>query len=70
MVAIWRALLAWWKAEPRWMYLPKTTNQESPPRLGCGRYQLYRAAQEWDLVDPILIKDRQDLSPSTSGATT
>src|SRR5208282_6887856 len=24
-------------------------------------YQLYRAAQEWDLVDPILIKDRQDL---------
>jgi superfamily II DNA or RNA helicase len=24
-------------------------------------YKLYRAAQEWDLVEPILIKDRQDL---------
>ena len=24
-------------------------------------YKLYRAAQEWDLVDPILIKDRKDL---------
>jgi superfamily II DNA or RNA helicase len=24
-------------------------------------YKLYRAALEWDLVDPILIKDRQDL---------
>src|SRR3984893_17154006 len=27
----------------------------------AAAYQLYRAAQEWDLVDPILIKDRQDL---------
>src|SRR3984893_1356662 len=25
-------------------------------------YKLYRAAQEWDLVDPILIRDRQDLN--------
>src|ERR1700738_3602683 len=24
-------------------------------------YKLYRAAQEWDLVDPILIRDREDL---------
>jgi superfamily II DNA or RNA helicase len=24
-------------------------------------YELYRAAQEWDLVDPILIRDREDL---------
>jgi superfamily II DNA or RNA helicase len=24
-------------------------------------YKLYHAAQEWDLVDPILIRDRQDL---------
>src|SRR5271163_1970521 len=24
-------------------------------------YKLYRAAQEWDLIDPILIRDREDL---------
>src|SRR5579859_3952286 len=24
-------------------------------------YRLYRAAQEWDLIDPILIRDRDDL---------
>src|SRR5690348_2251750 len=24
-------------------------------------YKLYRAAQEWDLIDPILIRDRKDL---------
>ncbi|SRR6266496_4636990 len=24
-------------------------------------YQLYRAAQEWDLIEPILIRDRKDL---------
>jgi superfamily II DNA or RNA helicase len=27
----------------------------------AAAYELYRAAQEWDLVDPILIRDRHDL---------
>src|SRR5205823_15112165 len=27
----------------------------------AAAYKLYRAAQEWDLVDPILIRDREDL---------
>src|ERR1700722_9178049 len=35
----------------------KTLRLASDP----AAYQLYRAAQEWDLVEPILINDRQDL---------
>ena len=35
----------------------KTLRLASDP----ATYQLYRAAQEWDLVEPILINDRQDL---------
>src|SRR6476646_3464508 len=27
----------------------------------AAAYKLYRAAQEWDLIDPILIRDREDL---------
>ncbi len=37
----------------------QTKNLRRAPDVAA--YQLYRAAQEWDLVDPILIKDRQDL---------
>jgi hypothetical protein len=35
----------------------KTLRRASDP----SAYKLYRAAQEWDLVDPILIRDREDL---------
>jgi SNF2 family DNA or RNA helicase len=35
----------------------KTLRLASDP----AAYQLYRTAQEWDLVEPILINDRQDL---------
>src|SRR5215472_2678409 len=35
----------------------KTLRRASDP----AAYKLYRAAQEWDLIDPILIRDRDDL---------
>ena len=35
----------------------KTLRRAADP----AAYNLYRVAQEWDLVDPILIRDREDL---------
>src|SRR5215467_1234009 len=40
---------------------PKLQTKNLRRAPDAASYQLYRAAQEWDLVDPILIKDRQDL---------
>lgn len=40
---------------------PKLQTKNLRRAPDADAYQLYRAAQEWDLVDPILIKDRQDL---------
>jgi superfamily II DNA or RNA helicase len=40
---------------------PKLQTKNLRRASDAAAYQLYRAAQEWDLVDPILIKDRQDL---------
>jgi superfamily II DNA or RNA helicase len=41
--------------------LPKLQTKTLRRALDSSAYKLYRAAQEWDLVDPILIRDRQDL---------
>src|SRR6516225_1066010 len=41
--------------------IPKLQTKNLRRARDAAAYQLYRAAQEWDLVDPILIKDRQDL---------
>src|SRR6266849_5193792 len=41
--------------------VPKLQTKNLRWAPGAAAYQLYRAAQEWDLVDPILIQDRQDL---------
>src|SRR6266550_3380401 len=41
--------------------VPKLQTKNLRRAPDASAYQLYRAAQEWDLVDPILIKDRQDL---------
>src|ERR1700745_1567250 len=41
--------------------LPKLQTKNLRRAPDAAAYQLYRAAQEWDLVDPILIQDRQDL---------
>ena len=41
--------------------VPKLQTKNLRRAPDAAAYQLYRAAQEWDLVDPILIKDRQDL---------
>jgi superfamily II DNA or RNA helicase len=43
------------------VHIPKLQTKNLRRAPDAGAYQLYRAAQEWDLVDPILIKDRQDL---------
>src|SRR6202050_1473992 len=40
---------------------PKLQTKNLRRAPDAAAYQLYRAAQEWDLVDPIIIKDRQDL---------
>lgn len=40
---------------------PKLQTKNLRRASDAAAYRLYRAAQEWDLVDPILIKDRQDL---------
>src|SRR5690242_21305762 len=40
---------------------PKLQTKNLRRAPDAAAYQLYRAAQEWDLVDPILIQDRQDL---------
>lgn len=41
--------------------LPKLQTKTLRKAPDPSAYKLYRAAQEWDLVDPILIQDRQDL---------
>src|SRR6266852_207476 len=41
--------------------LPQLQTKSLQRAANQNAYKLYRAAQEWDLVDPILIKDRQDL---------
>jgi SNF2 family DNA or RNA helicase len=41
--------------------VPKLQTKNLRRAPDAAAYQLYRTAQEWDLVDPILIKDRQDL---------
>ena len=41
--------------------LPKLQTKTLRRAPDPSAYKLYRAAQEWDLVDPILIRDRQDL---------
>jgi superfamily II DNA or RNA helicase len=40
---------------------PKLQTKNLRRAPDAAAYRLYCAAQEWDLVDPILIKDRQDL---------
>jgi superfamily II DNA or RNA helicase len=51
-----RNLFATWGIEcPK---LQSKTLRRAPDLEG---YKLYRAAQEWDLIDPILIRDRKDL---------
>src|SRR5579864_2742919 len=41
--------------------LPKLQTKTLRKAPDPSAYKLYRAAQEWDLVDPILIRDRHDL---------
>jgi superfamily II DNA or RNA helicase len=41
--------------------LPKLQTKTLRRAPDPSAYKLYRAAQEWDLVDPILIRDREDL---------
>src|ERR1700719_4493974 len=41
--------------------IPKLQIRNLRSASDAAAYQLYRAALEWDLVDPILIRDRQDL---------
>jgi superfamily II DNA or RNA helicase len=40
---------------------PKLQTKNLRRAPDAAAYELYRAAQEWDLVDPILIRDREDL---------
>src|SRR5947207_11379015 len=41
--------------------LPKLQTRTLRRAPDIHAYKLYRAAQEWDLVDPILIRNREDL---------
>src|SRR6266446_5700656 len=43
------------------VHLPKLHTKTLRRATDPSAYKLYRAAQEWDLVDPILIRDREDL---------
>ena len=43
------------------LQIPKLQTKTLRLASDSDAYKLYRAAQEWDLVEPILIKDRQDL---------
>jgi superfamily II DNA or RNA helicase len=43
------------------VHTPKLQTKNLRRAPDSAGYELYRAAQEWDLVDPILIRDRQDL---------
>jgi superfamily II DNA or RNA helicase len=40
---------------------PKLQTKNLRRAPDSAAYELYRSAQEWDLVDPILIRDREDL---------
>jgi superfamily II DNA or RNA helicase len=46
---------------PMDVQLPKLQTKTLRKAPDPSAYKLYRAAQEWDLIDPILIRDRQDL---------
>src|ERR1700732_882021 len=41
--------------------IPKLQMKTLRRATHAAAYKLYRAAQEWDLIDPILIRDREDL---------
>ena len=41
--------------------IPKLQTKTLRRADDAAAYKLYRAAQEWDLIDPILIRDREDL---------
>jgi SNF2 family DNA or RNA helicase len=41
--------------------VPKLQTKAMRRAPDAAAYRLYRAAQEWDLIDPILIRDRKDL---------
>jgi SNF2 family DNA or RNA helicase len=41
--------------------IPKLQTKTLRRATDAAAYKLYRAAQEWDLIDPILIRDREDL---------
>src|ERR1017187_9273505 len=41
--------------------IPKLQTKTLRRAADAGAYKLYRAAQEWELIDPILIRDREDL---------
>src|SRR5437870_1728008 len=41
--------------------IPKLQTKVLRRASDATAYQLYLAAQEWDLIDPILIRDRKDL---------
>lgn len=43
------------------LHVPKLQTKTLRRAPDPSAYKLYRAAQEWDLVDPILIRDREDL---------
>jgi hypothetical protein len=43
------------------VHIPKLQTKNLRLAPDSAAYHLYRAAQEWDLVEPILIRDRQDL---------
>jgi superfamily II DNA or RNA helicase len=43
------------------IHIPKLQSKTLRRAADAAAYKLYRAAQEWDLVDPILVKDRKDL---------
>jgi len=42
-------------------HVPQFQTKSLQPAADRAAYKLYRAALEWDLVDPILIEDRKDL---------
>src|SRR5438045_4308223 len=41
--------------------IPKLQTKTLRRAPDAAAFQLYRAAQEWELIDPILIRDREDL---------
>ena len=47
--------------DPSELHIPKLQSKTLPRAPDLDAYRLYRAALEWDLVEPILIRDRKDL---------